>query len=80
LCVGGPELGDEIRIYSFNPSATAGSRLTSEQTGSHPGGEAHSADWESSGRYIIVVGCNTDEETSIFETAISISSSHGIDP
>ena len=70
LCVGGPELGDEIRIYSFNPSATAGSRLTSEQTGSHPGGEAHSADWESSGRYIIVVGCNTDEETSIFETAI----------
>jgi len=69
LTVGGAEQGDEIRIYSFDASATAGSRLTSEATGNHVGGTAYSADWESGGRYIVVVGSNVDEDVTLFETS-----------
>jgi len=70
LLVGGVASGgDELRIYSFNPSATAGSRLTSEKTGSHAGDPVHSADWSPSAKYIVSVGCETDNETSIFEVS-----------
>jgi len=61
--------GDELKIYSFDPSAVAGSRLVEVAAGDHIGGEVHSVDWAPSGRYIIVVGSNVSKDTSIFEVS-----------
>ena len=70
LLAGGNVSGsNHLRLYSFNPSATDGSRLTIAHSGTHVCNPVYSLDWEASGRYLIAVGCTLSNDTSIFEVA-----------